>query len=357
MTIEAFYYKVISPKREFYLAPLYLILRLVSVIYSAAMLARVFLYRTGVFKVRHLQGKVIGVGNLTLGGVGKTPAVMMIAELLVKKGHKPVILSRGYKGSLDGKTGIVSDGHVVLLTSDVAGDEPVMMAERLKNIPIIVGSNRYESGKLAEKKFGAKTFILDDSFQHLALHRDLNILLFDQGRPFGNGQVFPAGDLREPDGQISRADLIMITRCKDSQNPKELQDAQVPIFKSNLHLESFHKLNSDEIIDLENLGEEKILAFCGIGKPDDFFATLEKAELNVCSKKSFPDHYQFNLKDLKSLENDARNEGVKYLVTTEKDAVKLVGLDITIPILVAKVKMVILEGEEAFEHLLNHHVE
>ena len=176
MTIEAFYYRVISKKREFYLTPLYLILRLVSVFYSLAMLARVFLYRIGFFKVRHLNGKVIGVGNLTLGGVGKTPAVMMIAELLCNKGFNPVILSRGYKGELDGKTGIVSDGKNVFLTSDVAGDEPVMMAERLKNIPVIVGRDRYESGKLAEEKFGADTFILDDSFQHLALHRDLNIL-------------------------------------------------------------------------------------------------------------------------------------------------------------------------------------
>jgi tetraacyldisaccharide 4'-kinase len=180
MTIEAFYYKVISPRREFYLAPLYLILRLVSVIYSAAMLARVFLYRKGIFKVCHLQGKVIGVGNLTLGGVGKTPAVMMIAELLVKKGLNPVILSRGYKGSLDGNTGIVSDGHEVLLTSDVAGDEPVMMAERLKNVPIIVGSDRYEAGHIAIEKFGATPFVLDDSFQPLALHRDVNILLCDR---------------------------------------------------------------------------------------------------------------------------------------------------------------------------------
>jgi tetraacyldisaccharide 4'-kinase len=357
MTIESFYYKVISPKREFYLAPLYLILRLVSVFYSAAMLTRGFLYRKGIFQVRHLEGKVIGVGNLTLGGVGKTPAVMMIAEMLSKKGLKPAILSRGYKGALEGKTGVVSDGHNVLLTSNDAGDEPVMMAERLKSIPIVVGSNRFESGKLAEEKFGAKTFILDDSFQHLALHRDLNILLCDQSRPFGNGQVFPAGDLREPVSQINRADLIMITRCKDSQTPKEFQDGQTPLIKSNVQLESFHKLNSDEKFELEKLGEEKILAFCGIGKPDDFFATLEKAKLNVISRKSFSDHYQFNLKDLISLENDAINLGAKYLVTTEKDAVKLVGLNNTLPILVARVRMVVIEGEEVLERLLSHHVE
>ncbi|MGV7220702.1 MAG: tetraacyldisaccharide 4'-kinase [Nitrospinales bacterium] len=357
MTIEAFYYKVISPQREFYLAPLYLILRLVSVFYSAAMLARAFFYRIGVFQVHHLQGKVIGVGNLTLGGVGKTPAVMMIAELLFKKGLKPVILSRGYKGTLDGKTGIVCDGHKVLLTSDVAGDEPVMMAERLKNIPIIVGSNRYESGKLAEEKFGAKTFILDDSFQHLALHRDLNILLCDQDKPFGNGIVFPAGDLREPVSQTKRADLIVITRCNVSQTPNEFQRIQVPIIKTNIHLQSFNRFDTNEEIDPRVLGDEKVLAFCGIGKPDDFFSTLEKAGVNVVSRKPYPDHYRFTIKDIKSLENDARAVGATYLVMTEKDAVKLVGLNLTLPILIAKVKMVIIEGEEVFERLLSNHVE
>lgn len=360
MTIEAFYYRVISKNREFYLTPLYLILRLVSVFYSVTMLVRVFLYRIGIFRVRHLKGKVIGVGNLTLGGVGKTPAVMMIAKLLGKKGLKPVILSRGYKGKLDGKTGIVSDGKNVLLTSDVAGDEPVMMAERLQSVPVIVGSDRYESGKLAEEKFGADTFILDDSFQHLALHRDLNILLCDHGQPFGNGVVFPAGDLREPVSQTNRADLIMITRCSDLKIPeefKEIQGSLAPIVKSNLHMESFHRFGTDEEIELGNLSGETVVAFCGIGKPDNFYSTLEKSGLKVASTKSFSDHHRFSLKDIEFLENEAKNIGAKFLVTTEKDSVKLKDIDITFPLLIARVGMVIVEGEEEFERLLNNHVE
>ena len=147
MTIDAFYYRVISKDREFYLIPLYLILRLVSVFYSGAMLARVFLYRTGILKVHHLQGKVIGVGNLTLGGVGKTPAVMLIAKLLYEKGLKPVILSRGYKGERAYDVSVVSDGHEIFLSVDAAGDEPVMMAERLKNIPVVVGRDRDLAGQ------------------------------------------------------------------------------------------------------------------------------------------------------------------------------------------------------------------
>ena len=359
MTIEAFYYRVISKNREFYLTPLYLILRLVSVFYSVAMLARVFLYRNGIFKVRHLNGKVIGVGNLTLGGVGKTPVVMMIAELLGNKGLKPVILSRGYKGELDGKTGIVSDGKKVLLTSDVAGEEPVMMAERLKNVPVIVGGDRYESGKLAEEKFGADTFILDDSFQHLALHRDLNILLCDHERPFGNGVVFPAGDLREPVSQTNRADLIMLTRCSDLKIPEgfnEIKGSLAPIVKSKLHLNSFHRFETNEEIELGSEGGETVVAFCGIGKPDNFYSTLEKSGIKVASRKSFPDHHRFSKKDMEILENEAKNVGAQFLVTTEKDAVKLKDLDITFPLLIAQVGIVIIEGQEDFQRMLSHHV-
>ena len=357
MTIDGFYYRVISKDRAFYLIPLYLILRLVSVFYSAVLQARLFLYRKGIFKTRHLQGRVIGVGNLTLGGVGKTPVVMMIAEALCQKGFKPVILSRGYKGKTEGRARLVSDGHKVLLSADAAGDEPVMMAERLKNVPVIVGSNRYLAGKLAAEKFEADTFILDDSFQHLALHRDLNILLCDQKRPFGNGVVFPAGDLREPIDQFRRADLIMLTRCSGSQSPESFKEfnGSAPIIKTVLRLESFQRLDTDETLEPEYLRGEKVAAFCGIVRPDDFIKTLEAVGANVAFHKNFPDHHPFNAEDLSAIETSARAKGARFLITTEKDAVKLKSFTFSLPILYAKVGIVILEGEEIFDRLINQH--
>ena len=268
MTIDALYYRVISKDREFYLVPLYLILRLASVFYSAILCARFFLYRKGILKTRRLQGRVIGVGNLTLGGVGKTPMVMMIAGRLRQKGFKPAILSRGYKGKMDGETAIVSDGQKVLLTAEVAGDEPVMMAGRLQSVPVMIGRNRYRAGKLAQEKFGADTLVLDDAFQHLALHRGLNILLCDQERPFGNGVVFPAGDLREPVNQCRRADLVVLTRCAGTHVPEEVTEvigALTPIVKTTLRLESFHKVGTGETLTPETLRGEKWRPFAALG--------------------------------------------------------------------------------------------
>ena len=365
MTIDALYYRVISKDREFYLVPLYLILRLASVFYSAILCARFFLYRAGILKTRRLKCRVISVGNLTLGGVGKTPAVMMIAELLRQKGFKPAIISRGYKGKMEGKTGVVSDGQKVLLTAEVAGDEPVMMARRLQNVPIIVGRNRYRAGKLAQEKFGADTLVLDDAFQHLALHRDLNILLCDEERPFGNGVVFPAGDLREPGSQCRRADLIALTRCSATQTPgrqtpeaiEELELASAPVVKTALRLESFHRADTDATMQPESLRGKKVAAFCGIGRPDDFIKTLETAGAKVVCQKAFPDHHRFSAGDINSLEGQAKANGAQFFVTTEKDAVKLEGLTFSLPLLVARIGIIFLEGEEIFERLISAQAE
>lgn len=361
MTFDAFYYRVISKDREFYLIPLYLILRLLSVFYSMILRARLLFYRWGIFKTRRLDGRVIAVGNLTLGGTGKTPAVMMIAEMLCAKGFKPAILSRGYKREARQETGIVCDGEKVLLTADAAGDEPVMMAERLKTVPVIVDRCRYRAGKIAAEKFKVDTFILDDGFQHLALHRDLNILLCDQERPFGNGVVFPAGDLREPMRQSRRADLIMLTRCSETQSPtegiKEFKDSSAPVIKTALRLESFHRIDTGETLTVESLAGKTAAAFCGIGRPDDFIKTLEAAGVNVVSRKFFPDHHRFSAEELESLEKRAHANGAQFLITTEKDAVKLKRRAFSLPLLAARVGLVILEGEEIFERLICHHVE
>ncbi|MEC7641737.1 MAG: tetraacyldisaccharide 4'-kinase, partial [Nitrospinota bacterium] len=206
------YYKIIDPDRKFYCQPIYFLLRAVSIIYKTLLIIRLWCYRSGVLRTRKLDCRVISVGNLTLGGVGKTPMVMMIAEALRRQGRKPAILSRGYKGNSLDAVNVVCDGERILLSSEMAGDEAVMMARRLKNIPILTGSNRYLTGQHALRHLDADTLILDDGFQHLCLYRDLNILLLDHRHPFGNGALFPAGDLREPVDEIRRAHILCITR-------------------------------------------------------------------------------------------------------------------------------------------------
>ena len=235
-----------------------------------------------------------------------------------------------------------------------------MMAGRLENVPIIVGRSRYRAGKLAAEKFGADTFILDDSFQHLALHRDLNILLCDHARPFGNGVVFPAGDLREPVSQCRRADLVVLTRCAGTHVPEDVTEiigASAPIVKTALRLESFHKVSTGETLTPEILRGEKVAAFCGIGQPDDFFKTLETAGAKVVFQKSFPDHHRFSAGDINSLEDQAKKSGARFLIATEKDAVKLKALAFTLPLLSARIGVAFLEGEEIFADLVGNHAE
>ena len=221
MSLESLFRKVISPKRPLYLMPVYGVLRLVSVFYELGQGVRARLYRRKTFKSRRLKCRVISIGNLTLGGTGKTPTVMMVAETLRQKGYRPAILSRGYGGQSRKPVNVVNDGRQTLLSPKMAGDEPVMMARRLKTIPVLTGRNRYETGKYAMDHFGVDVLILDDGYQHLPLQRDLNILLCDASQPFGNGVVFPAGDLREPLTAMNRADVIFLTRCgKDSSTDR-----------------------------------------------------------------------------------------------------------------------------------------
>ncbi len=264
MKFERLYYRVISPQRKFYHFPLYLILKVLSLFYFWGHCFRMWAYRWGLFPSHKLDCRVISVGNLTLGGTGKTPVVMMIAETLRGNGYKPGILSRGYGGNSNSEVNVVCDGKDILLSPDVAGDEAVMMAQRLKNVPVLVGSDRYQIGRYAIEHFGVDTLILDDGFQHLSLKRDMNILLFDHQRPFGNGQLFPAGELREPRKAARRADFVCITRYSGASYPPGIGEQLIkdlPIVKSTLRLDSLLKLDDGEVLDVKELHDQPVAAF------------------------------------------------------------------------------------------------
>jgi len=241
MSLEAFFYEVISPKRSWHLTPVYGMLRLFSVLYSFAQRVRAWGYRAKIFKTRRLDCRVISIGNLTLGGTGKTPTVMLVADTLRRRGFKPAILSRGYGGNSTEPVNVVCDGQQILLSPEAVGDEPVMMAGRLKDIPVLTGRARYQTGRYAIERFGADVLILDDGYQHLPLHRDLNILLCDETRPFGNGVIFPAGELREPLSAVQRADLICLTRCRGGNRTDPIDACnrqQAPVVKTGFRVQS-----------------------------------------------------------------------------------------------------------------------
>jgi tetraacyldisaccharide 4'-kinase len=355
MSLESFFHEVISSKRPLHLMPVYGLLRLVAVFYGLGQRVRAGLYRRGIFKTRRLDCRVISIGNLTLGGTGKTPTVMMVADTLRRKGFKPAILSRGYGGQSGEFVNVVNDGRQTLLSADMAGDEPVMMAQRLKNIPVLTGRIRYETGRYAIENFGVDVLILDDGYQHLPLHRDLNILLCDATRPFGNGVVFPAGELREPLSAMDRANVVCLTRCREDSQTDRIEACnrkQVPVIKTGLRVQSVIELSSGKETGIETVQDQPAAAFCGIAHPLDFFHTLEQVPVQIVNQNHFADHHDYSTDDLKAIENRAKQAGAKLIVTTEKDAVKLKGHTFNLPVYAVRIALEIIEGQEAWDHLL-----
>jgi len=355
MSLESFFYEVISPKRPLPLVPVYGLLRLVSVFYAFGQRLRAGLYRLGIFKTRRLDCRVISVGNLTLGGTGKTPTVMMVADTLRRKGFKPAILSRGYGGQSGEFINVVNDGQRTLLSSDMAGDEPVMMAQRLKDIPVLTGRIRYETGRYAIEHFGVDVLILDDGYQHLPLHRDLNILLCDATLPFGNGVVFPAGQLREPLSAMDRADVVCLTRCREdiqTERVDECNRKQVPVIQTGLRVQSVIELSSGKEAEIETVQNQPAAAFCGIAHPLDFFHTLEQVPVQIVNQNYFPDHHDYSTNDLTAIESRAKQAGAKCIVTTEKDAVKLKIHTFDMPVYAVRIALEVLEGQNEWDKLL-----
>ncbi len=355
MSLDNLYYRIISPHRKFYHVPLYLLFRGVSLFYRLGHRLNRLAYRWGIFSVRRLGCRVISVGNLTLGGTGKTPIVIMIAETLRGHGFKPAILSRGYGGSATQPVNVVCDGQQVLLSAEVAGDEPAMIARRLRNVPVLTGKNRFQSGKYAVDRFGVDTLILDDGYQHLALSRDLNILLFDQKEPLGNGHLFPAGELREPVKESGRADLICMTRSSRNGTASSWEGflpRSVPVIKTAHRLDSIIRLDNQETLEVEFVEDQPVAAFCGIAKPGDFLKTLERAKARVVCFQSFPDHHHYSREELQSLDRQANEAGAKYILVPEKDAVKLDAAVFSLPVLKVVIEVEILEGREVFTKYL-----
>jgi tetraacyldisaccharide 4'-kinase len=292
---------------------------------------------------QRLPCRVISVGNLTVGGTGKTPAVIAIAEEAEKRGYFPCILTRGYRGKAEGPC-FVSAGEGPLLNVDEAGDEAVLMAEKLRGVPVVKGANRYEAGMFAIRHLESLTsevsprllFILDDGFQHLRLYRDTDILLIDSANPFGNRKLLPTGRLREPLREIKRADIIVLTRIQEgSEGPYPAPDGltteirrhnpDAPIYRS-AHLPVGLRTLSGEDMPLTVLEKKPVFGFCGIGSPPAFRDTLIRTGADVKGFMAFADHHSYDGADMKRIAGNARECGADWIVTTEKDIMRLRGI-------------------------------
>lgn len=294
-----------------------------SLVYGAVARIRALAYEKKIFRQRRLDGVVISVGNLTVGGTGKTPMVLWVAERLLAEGKSLAILTRGYRGksvlSEPGKSQI-SGNSMVGSTSD---EVQVLQSRLGERVMFGVGPDRYKNGMaLAER--GAQWFILDDGFQHLQLARDVNIVLIDASKPFGGGHLLPAGRLREPRSALKRADMIVITRSSHAPAIESVvrHYSSAPIFYAHTKLDSMRSRLKPQLTLAEARGRA-FFAFCGIGNPGGFVADLREWEFQIVGQKFFRDHHRYSPADMAEIEKEARKAGATGLICTEKDSFNL----------------------------------
>lgn len=308
----------------------------------------------GAFQKR-LHGYTISVGNLTLGGTGKTPMVMAIASEAVKRGFSTCILTRGYKGRANSL--IVSCGKGPEAGWKETGDEPYLMAKKLKDVWIVKDSNRYRGGLLAGQK---DLYILDDGFQHWALYRNLDIVLIDGTNPFGNGRLLPFGPLREPVEALKRASVVVLTKIQEP-DPRLLERIRAINPKAEIYTATVEPIGFQDIkghiYPLDFLRGKKAFLFCGIGNPGPFVQTLKNLDIIVTGVKKFRDHHEYSPEELKRLIKKAQKTGAEVLVTTEKDILKLEGLiegEINKNIYSLSIKMQIKDSQRYFDRIFRH---
>jgi tetraacyldisaccharide 4'-kinase len=354
-------------------------LQALSWLFNGIAQSRLWLYRKRIFHDQPLGCLVVVVGNLTVGGTGKTPVVEKFARALRDRGRKVAILSRGYKSKSvplwkklwwrlshaeEPPPRIVSDGQRVLLDSEQSGDEPYMLARNLPGVIVLVDKNRVKAGAYAIKKFGCDTLVLDDGFQYLPLKGRLNLLLVDKTNPFGNGQLLPRGILREPIKHLKRANYVFLTKSNGQRDP----DLEALIAEHNPHadiIECAHRPQylrrfgvaedaADAREPLTFLKGRRVFAFSGIATPESFEKFLRDLGALLVGRERFLDHYRFDREDLAELFEMARRERADCLVTTEKDAVRIAeDLECPLPLYYLRLEIDILRGAADFDEAVS----
>jgi tetraacyldisaccharide 4'-kinase len=323
-------------------------------LYSFALRVRAVLYRTGILKTHRLPRPVVSIGNITVGGTGKTPVTASIARMLLAQGYKVAVISRGYGGSLEGQSCVVSDGTTIMLRATECGDEPYLLASTIPGVMVVIGTDRYDAGLMAMQQLSPDIFLLDDGFQHLRLHRDLNILLLDFSKPFGNGLTLPAGLQREPSSAIRRADLLLFTRAPEAATKPVVDTRGIAHCLARHTLTDLLPLNGGDPVSFAACQDKKFVACAGIADPEAFFDSLRWQGLNLVAGLHFPDHVAYNRERYEEIADALRTSGAELLVTTEKDGVKLKGLapELTGRTLLARLELTI-DNPEILEEKLD----
>lgn len=347
------------------------ILEQLSRLYLSIVQLRILFYHKGILRHHTLGCQVISVGNLTVGGTGKTPVVEIFARELQAAGRRVAILSRGYKKTQppffqrlthkltlhEKRTPprIVSNGKELLLNSAMSGDEPYMLASNLPNVAVLVDKDRVKSGRYAINKFGCDTLILDDGFQYLSLKPRIQIVLVDKTNPFGNGHVLPRGILREPIKNIKRADFIFLTKSdgKNSEQVKEQirqMNPKAEIIECRHCPRYLQHVTTSERLELNTLKGKRVISLSGIAAPLGFESSLEFFGADIIHRRRFADHHRYTEQELIDIINEARREHADAIITTEKDAVRFPNVGrYDVPIFFLRVDIEILDGADDFK--------
>jgi tetraacyldisaccharide 4'-kinase len=362
---------VLERRRGIRATALRAILYALSFVYERLVQLRLYFYRKRIFRERALGCLVISVGNLTVGGTGKTPIVEKFARALQAGGRQVAILSRGYKsvprkrrwldrlrGNIVDPPRIVSDGKTLLLDSRTAGDEPYMLAHNLKDVVVLVDKDRVKSGLFAIDKWKVDTLLLDDGLQYLHLKHRLDIVLVDRQAPFGNEFLLPRGTLREAPRNLRRASYIFITKNTGESNEALIRRMRRYNRTAEI-IECAHKplylqdVFTGERLPLDRLRDTFIGSICGIAAPESFEGALRELGAHLDLAKSYIDHHYYTEAELTTFINRCIRRDLAMIVTTEKDAVRMPNLpetELKVPICFLRVEIEILSGHESWEH-------
>ncbi|MBV62950.1 MAG: tetraacyldisaccharide 4'-kinase [Rickettsiales bacterium] len=376
--LEQFAIDVILNRRKgFRASVIRLLLSIMSIMYRFLVSLRLWLYKSRIKREHNLGCLVVSIGNLTVGGTGKTPIVEKFAKALTAGGRRVAILSRGYKSAKPSlKTKIkskiqgnpisqepprvVTDGKDVFLDSETAGDEPYMLATNLDGVAIVVDKDRVKAGLHAIKEFDVDTLLLDDGLQYLRLKHRLDVVLIDKYSPFGNEKLLPRGTLREPPKNLKRASYIFITKCDGTPNEELIKRIRKYNRTAEI-IECAHKpkylenIYNGEKLPLKHLEGKDIGTVSGIAVPESFEDGLKNLGANVELTRRYTDHHRYRKREIQKFIDQCLNRDLDMIVTTEKDYVRFPDVDLNenMPIFFLRVEIGILSNEETFEDCIN----
>lgn len=369
--MQVYLYQLVHGEQRGVLAALLLgALRLLSFVYGLGVDIKLGLYRSGILRRHKLACRVISLGNITVGGTGKTPTAQRLATIIRDMGYRVVILNRGYRSNWRGQVGLVSDGRRIYMSVSEAGDEAYLLAKNLPGVAVVIGKNRTVTGEYAVKNLKADFIILDDGYQHWRLARDLDVVLIDSINVFGNNFLLPRGTLREPLTHLDRAGVFLLTKVDQATgdardvirdtlgryNDRALVVESVHSPQCFIEIEEWYKGVRPETVALEAIRGKEVLAFSALGNPTSFEQTIADLGATVAEAVRFPDHHDYTMAEMHEVMQKAADRGLYALVTTEKDAVKIpsefIHSDRPLPVYVLGIEVRFVDGYQELMDLI-----